>query len=215
MISFVENCRSHHAYLRRTNGAGQMGRRAKLSAASGSACSNHSKGGRWNPEPGHRSDAEDFATNRATLASTLFGTSVAGTRKGCSPSRTHSAHFASQSAGGNPGHPAQDARQRDPLERTEHGRSPRPEQRHDSSYLEAPQSEAPFDRNLQAQSRQTIRRETPRRRGVVSQSSRQGPGALCGRKEPDSSLSYLCAREFPLARRTITNATGPQPSSPH
>ncbi len=63
-----------------------------------------------------------------------------------------------------------------------------PEQRHHSSNLEATQFEAPFDRNVQAKSRQTVHRKIARCRGPLLEPSRQSFGSLRRRKKPDSSF---------------------------
>src|ERR1700730_5336841 len=183
MISTVESRRSHHLIARRTSGAGQMGRGTTLPAPIGSARPDYLQSCRGAVEPRYCTCPAHLAAHCATLASTLPGASAAGARKGCASPGSDSPGFSPQGPSRRPRHPAHDAAQCHPLERAKYGQGPGPEQRHHSPDLEAAQPETSLNRNLQAQPRQALHRETPRCGRALSESARQSPGALRRREK--------------------------------
>src|SRR3990172_7484835 len=187
MLCIHEGGRSHNVVPRRTNHSRQMDDGTKLSVPGSPARTNYPDGRRWHFEPGHCPHSQDFSTHCATLAATLFGPSASWIGKGRPSSRPHSTDFLSQGERCHPCNVALHPSQRDPLECAQLGQGARPQQRHDSSHLEATQLEAPSDRNIPAQPRQTVRRKTPRCRRPLLEPSRQSIGALRRREKPDSS----------------------------
>src|SRR2546422_8690479 len=144
------------------------------------------------------------AAHRATLATTLPGASAAGAGKGCASSGAYSPDFSPQGPSRRPRHPAHHAAQRHPLERAKYGQGPGVEQRHHSPNLEAAPSETPLNRDLQAQPRQALHRETPRRGGALSEPTRQSPGALRRREKSNPG-----PRPHSAALATPAGSSGP------
>ncbi len=185
MMSTVESLRSHHFVPRGTSGARQMGRGTAHPAPIGSARPDYLQSGGGTIQQRYCTCPAHLASHCATLATTLPGTSAAGARKGCASPGAYSPDFSPQGPSRRSRHPAHDAVRRHSLERAKYGQGPGAEQRHHSSDLEAAPPETSLDRNLQAQPRQALRRETPRRGRALSESARQSPGALRRREKPN------------------------------
>src|SRR5207237_2866113 len=169
MLSTSESRRSHPLVPRGTSGAGQMGRGTTRPASIGSARPDYLQSCPGAVEQRYCTYLAYLATYCATLASTLSGASAAGARKGCASSGAYSPDFSPQGPSRDPRHPAHHAAQRHPLERAKYGQGPGVEQRHHSPNLEAAPSETQLNRDLQAQPRQALHRETPRRGGALSE----------------------------------------------
>src|ERR1700736_644726 len=182
-MSISESLRSHHFVPRGTSGAGQMGRGTAHPASLGSARPDYLQGCRGSVQQRYCRCPAHLATHGATLATTLPGAAAAGAGKGCASSGAYSPDFSPPGPTRRPRHPAHDAARRHPLERAKYGQGPGPEQRHHSPDLEAAQPETPLDRNLQAQPRQALHRETPRCGRALSESTRQSTGALRRREK--------------------------------
>jgi len=177
-MPIVESSRNNPLVPRGTSGAGEMGRGTTLPTSIGSARPDHLQGSRGVAEQGYCTGPAYLASHGATLAATLPGASAAWARKGRAAAGAYSPGFSPQDPSRRSRHPAHHAAQRYSLERAKYGRGPRVEQRHHSPNLEAAQLETSLDRNLQAQPRQALHRETPRRGRALSESARQSPGTL-------------------------------------
>src|SRR6267143_1876402 len=204
MMYTGESRRSHPLVPRGTSGAGQMGRGTTRPASLGSARPDYLQSCPGAVEQRYRTYPAHLAAHRATLATTLPGASAAGAGKGCASSGAYSPDFSPQGPSRRPRHPAQYAAQRHPLERAKYGQGPGVEQRHHSPNLEAAPSETPLNRDLQAQPRQALHRETPRRGGALSEPTRQSPGALRRREKSNPG-----PRPHSAALATQAGSSGP------
>ena len=204
MLRHYENRSARYIVPRGTFHAGYVGTRKKPSTESGAAGTDYSDGCRRYAEPRDRSPFGYQQANGTALATTLFGFSTGGVAKGCSPSRSYPQNQPQKNSGRGRSHSAYHPARCNSLEHPKHGKGPRAERSNDPANMETAQPQTSFGQNLQAQSRQTLRREALRRGWPLSQPSRQVAGLVCGREEPNPGFGSNPAR-FADEKRPLCN----------
>ena len=195
-----ENSGTHFIVLRRARYPRHMVDREKLSLPSGSAFPDYPNGGRGCPKPGYRQRASNFKADRPTLAAEILISSSPRFGKRCPPSRTQATHSPEKNQCHYRGHASNNTAQCNTLEHSQHGQISGRQQSDGVQDMATAQSQTASCRNIQAQSRQAIRRETSRCRWPLSQPAGQGVGPMRRRKEPDPS-SRSDTTFTPLASR--------------
>ena len=188
MLKGYENRSAHYIVPRRILDSRHLGAGKKPSPATGAACPYYSDGCRRYAEPSDRSPSGCQQTNGPALAATLLGFSACRTAKGRPTSRSYPQNCSEENSDCCRSHSAYYPTQCNSLEYPKHGKGPGAERSDDPENMETAQPETSFGQNLQAQSRQTLRREALRCGGSVPQSSGQIVGLVCRRKEPDPSF---------------------------
>jgi len=187
MLCHREKRSAHYFVPQRTIQVGHLDTWKKFLPATCATRTDCQNGCGWSPESNNCSGIGYIEADSAALAAALPGISTGGAGKGCAPSWSYSQDSGAKGPSSRRSHSPYNSPQCNTLEHAQHGRGSRVKRSHDTPYLEATQSETPFDQNLQGQPRQTLRRKTVRRCWALSQSSGQVPGAVCRREESDSS----------------------------
>ena len=187
MLGHHEKRSAHYIILQRTIQVGRVGTWEKFPLATCATRTDCPNGCGSSSESNNCSGIGYIEADRAALAAAFPGFSTGRAGKGCAPSWPYSQDSDGKDPSSRRSYSPYHSPQCNPLEHAQHGRGSRVKRSHDTPYMEATQSETPFDQNLQGQPRQTFRRKTVRRCWALSQSSGQVPGAVCRREESDSS----------------------------
>lgn len=179
--------------------------REKFPLSACSACTNYTDGSGWCSKPRYRQRTSHFPPDRSTVASTFLISSSARAREGCPAPRTQTSNSTAKGQCYYRSYTSHNTAECDTLEYAQHGQSSQCQQGNGMPDMATAQSQTTSGRDIQAQQRQAIRRETSRHRRPVSQPAGQGAGFMCRREEPDSSTRPNAASVTATSRHPGTS----------
>lgn len=180
-----ETCRTHYIVLRRMLNNRLLVEWKEFPLQARPACTDYSHGGGRRSKSGYLQGIEDFSPDRSALASEILVSSSVRARKRCSTSWPQAAYSTTKDQCYYRGYPSNYTAKCDALEHAKHGQGSQGQQGDGVPYMATVQSQTTSGRNIQAQSRQTIRRETARCCWSLSQPAGQSTGLMCRREESD------------------------------
>ena len=187
MLIINEHCQSYYPHSRRKKPHHPLGAWKALPFATDSTCPNHSIDSRRCFQSRHCQALRRFQTYRATVARPFFSAAFVRLGERCPSARTNSPHQLSKGLCNYQYDTSTNSLQCYPLECTLNGQRTWRQQSDHLAYLETAQSKTSFGQNFQAQPRQTIYRKIVRCGWPLLESSGQGTGPMCRRKEPNPS----------------------------